>query len=198
MQKSGIKFLNIVPITIVGLGVAICASHGAIAATTTIHLDPTCSPSGGNKCVTVDTAKYYKCSNTFTSDCSNYDVKYVTYTTSSGGSGTYSDPYVIGGCAHSNCLCNAGHYFATNKCESCPTGWFALPASAAGSYHKSTACTYCARDYYKSGSDCIRCPENGYSNTGSDITQCYLPTGWTGSDDTGTYTCNGQGFWRTE
>ena len=48
----------------------------------------------------------------------------------------------------------------------------------------------CAKGYYSNSSnDCVQCPDGGTTaNIGSSsITACYIPSGTTGSDSTGTY-----------
>ncbi len=50
--------------------------------------------------------------------------------------------------------------------------------------------TACKTGYYLSGGTCYSCPSGGTSadqNSGG-ITDCYLPSGTTGSDSTGSYT----------
>ncbi len=56
-----------------------------------------------------------------------------------------------------------------------------------------TAQYRCAAGYYGTSSNgtsgCTRCPSNGSSTAGATaITSCYLPSGTTGSDSTGSYT----------
>ena len=49
--------------------------------------------------------------------------------------------------------------------------------------------TSCNAGYYLSGGLCLTCPSGGTSAAGAtSITSCYLPSGTTGSDSTGSYT----------
>lgn len=61
--------------------------------------------------------------------------------------------------------------------------------------------TACKPGYYLSYGDCVRCPSSGGvygttvdNNTGG-ITSCYLPSGTTGSDSTGSYTITGSCYY---
>ena len=57
--------------------------------------------------------------------------------------------------------------------------------------------THCGAGYYKNGSVCTKCPDggttSGYTNTGSSA--CYLPTGTSMSDTSGTYTCSSNAYY---
>ncbi len=59
----------------------------------------------------------------------------------------------------------------------------------------------CAAGYYLSLGNCLQCPAVGTvrgttpdKNTG-DITSCYIPSGTTGSDDTGTFEFTGDSYY---
>lgn len=61
--------------------------------------------------------------------------------------------------------------------------------------------TACKPGYYLSGTSCMRCPSSGGvfgttadNNTGG-ITSCYLPSGTTGSDATGSFTYTGNCYY---
>ncbi|MCM1294614.1 MAG: hypothetical protein NC311_03570 [Muribaculaceae bacterium] len=82
------------------------------------------------------------------------------------------------------CTCDNGYYEGTDlldmcTCEKCPV---------ANSTCTSATSFKCNANYYKNGNTCSPCPQSGKSATGSTaITSCYLPSGTTGSDTTGTY-----------
>jgi len=90
--------------------------------------------------------------------------------------------------------CASGYYgtatSATSGCTKCPEN-----ATCAGGNGSTFSC---AKGYYKDGTSCARCPSSGgvYGTTAStgatSITDCYLPSGTTFSDSTGsgTYTSN--------
>ena len=81
--------------------------------------------------------------------------------------------------------CNSGYYgmarSASSGCTKCPSN-----ATCAGGNGSTFVC---AKGYYKSGSSCADCPNNGTtSGTGAtSISSCYIPSGTTGSDSTGTF-----------
>lgn len=61
--------------------------------------------------------------------------------------------------------------------------------------------TACKPGYYLSSGDCVRCPSSGGvygttadNNTG-DITSCYLPSGTSGSDTSGSFTYTGNCYY---
>lgn len=82
--------------------------------------------------------------------------------------------------------CAAGEYGTAPNCKTCPSN-----ANCPGG---NGSTFYCNVGYYKYGSTCSRCPSSGgvYGTTASSgataITACYLPSGTTGSDETGSFT----------
>lgn len=102
--------------------------------------------------------------------------------------------------------CSCG--MSTTSSLSCATGYYGTPSytyyngDAFGGCVKCPANTAtcsgttftCAKGYYKNGFSCTRCPSSGgvYGTTAStgatSITQCYIPSGTSMSDGTGTYT----------
>ena len=77
-------------------------------------------------------------------------------------------------------------------CTYCNTGYIAkIPTDGTrgifDSFHTNTTCAYCDRGYYKSGSSCLKCPDDGSTaDYDSAITDCYIWSG-TQTDSTGTY-----------
>jgi len=132
------------------------------------------------------------CSGSTTSTSTNGVVQTQTKTL------TTQCPKVEGGTADCSCdnvtsyKCASGYYgtatSATSGCTKCPAN-----ATCAGGNGSTFSC---AKGYYKDGTVCARCPSSGgiYGTTAStgatSITSCYLPSGTTFSDSTGsgTYT----------
>ena len=94
----------------------------------------------------------------------------------------------------SSLKCQYGSQYTGWSCVTCPTGYIAnIPGDSPGSIdyvtslHTNTTCAYCAQFYYRNGSSCDRCPDDGYtSGYDSSITDCYIWTD-TQTDSTGTY-----------
>ncbi len=105
--------------------------------------------------------------------------------------------------------CSENHQCVNNKCKACKsctncntTSWTAGNTGYQRRVYKTCNCDgvcnqtneyRCAAGYYGSStngtSGCSRCPSSGSSSAGSTvITACYLPSGWTGTDSTGSYT----------
>lgn len=79
----------------------------------------------------------------------------------------------------------------------------ALSGTSAYAACTATTKTYtaCKPGYYLSSGDCLRCPSSGGvygtsadNNTGG-ITSCYIPSGNTGSDTTGSFTYTGNCYY---
>ena len=97
--------------------------------------------------------------------------------------------------------CETGYYTtatsgsASMTCTICPAN-----ASCAGTDGIITNFK-CRQGYYKDGTGCTRCPSSGgiYGTTEStgatSITECYLPSGSTGTDSTGTFTVTDNCYW---
>ena len=100
-------------------------------------------------------------------------------------------------------LCSSGG--GTDPCPDCTncssTSWSALRTGYESRIRATCNCGICdkttqyrcAAGYYgittNGSSGCTRCPNSGSSVAGSTvITSCYLPSGTTGSDSSGTYT----------
>lgn len=114
------------------------------------------------------------------------------YTTCNNGNSTY----------HCNCGVDPNNSMNTLACASGYYGSASLNYMA-GTYQGCTKCPsnatcaggngstfVCNANYYKNGGRfCSACPSSGRSSRGStSITSCYLPSGTTGSDSTGSYT----------
>lgn len=94
----------------------------------------------------------------------------------------------VEGCMY---VCNDGLYgypsassdnITCTSCNgfNCPVGY---------NYLKPALSDDCASGYYKMYASCLQCPDGGASDVGAtSITDCYLPTGTSGSDSTGRYT----------
>ena len=91
--------------------------------------------------------------------------------------------------------CVAKYYYATNgTCVACAGNTAAGTNPIAG--HVNRTCDYCVNNYYKSGGDCVRCPDNGLTDAyGTVITSCYLPIG-SGTDATGDYTLTDKCYYK--
>lgn len=136
------------------------------------------------------------CTSTLTCNCS---------TSSTGSTNKYGivatttqkqDVYCVGQTAYSQCVagtttykCASGYYGTATSlsagCTACPAN-----ATCAGGNGSTFRCN---ANYYKSGAACQPCPNGGKSAAGAtSITSCYLPSGTTFSDSTGsgTYTEN--------
>ena len=94
--------------------------------------------------------------------------------------------------------CAAGYYgtatSASAGCTKCPSN-----ASCTGGNNSTFVCN---QGYYKNGSKCERCPASGgvYGTTASagstSITSCYLPSGTSFSDSTGSGTYTGNCYYK--
>lgn len=95
------------------------------------------------------------------------------------------------------CSCNSGYYVkgqgeATCSCVKCPV---------ANSTCSSDSYFTCNKGYYKNGNTCSRCPSSGgvYGTTSSSgatsITECYIPSGTSGSDASGNFTYTGNCYY---
>lgn len=87
--------------------------------------------------------------------------------------------------------CAAGYYGSptstTSGCNPCP----ANATCAAGATTFS-----CKAGYYSNGSGCVQCTAPGTSAAGAGAqTSCYIPSGTTGSDGTGSYRYDGNSYW---
>ena len=98
--------------------------------------------------------------------------------------------------------CPAGTYSKTDRsgCEQCASGKWSSAGAGSCSNPPANATVnstqtgwYCNAGYYKDGSECIRCPSyepqaNGTSSAGAtSVTECFLPTSYSFSNGTGTY-----------
>lgn len=95
--------------------------------------------------------------------------------------------------------CPCSQYRTTYSCI-CDSGYFAPPAGlntkcrcvqcpVANSTCTSATSFRCNAGYYKNEDSCTACPNGGTSAAGAtSITSCYLPSGTTGTDSSGTYT----------
>lgn len=100
--------------------------------------------------------------------------------------------YCVGQTAYSKCVagtttykCARGYY---GTATSASAGCTACPANATCAGGNGSTFT-CKANYYKNGSTCQPCPNSGKSTAGStSITSCYLPSGTTFSDSTGSGT----------
>lgn len=115
--------------------------------------------------------------------------------------------YVSPNCV-ANCLCAKEP--TTYSCD-CNTGYYAnnqgtmlcdcLGKCPANSTCSSATSFSCNKGYYKNGSVCTRCPSSGgtYGTTASSgatsVTSCYLPSGTTGSDSSGSFTYTGNCYY---
>ena len=85
------------------------------------------------------------------------------------------------------CTCDSGYYSTGGGETQCNCN-NACPANSTCSSASSFSCN---AGYYKNGSSCTKCPDGGTSDKGAtDITQCYIASGASFSDTTGsgTYT----------
>lgn len=85
--------------------------------------------------------------------------------------------------------------FLTSSGEPCSSG-IAYYSSCSGACEYEGSCstfTHCGKGYYKNGMTCVACPDggttSGYTNAG--ITECYLPSGTSGSDESGSWQITG-------
>ena len=91
--------------------------------------------------------------------------------------------------------CAYSFYYDTSvswdKCTQCPDNTVASSTSYTG--HKNTTCAYCKKNYYKSGGNCVPCPDGGKTDGYTTaITQCYLDSESSAATDTaGTFTITG-------
>lgn len=105
--------------------------------------------------------------------------------------------YCIGSTAYARCdtgittyQCASGYYGTATSgsagCTICPSN-----ATCSGGNNSTFVCN---KGYYKNGTSCTACPSSGTTSTtgATAITQCYIPTGTSFSDSTGsgTYTGN--------
>lgn len=146
-----------------------------------------CCLATGSKC-TYDSS----CSSTLTCECDTLDNgftnKYGIIVTTT----KKPEAYCVGQTAYSRCVagtttykCASGYYgtatSASAGCTACPAN-----ATCAGG---NGSTFICKANYYKSGAACQPCPNSGKSTAGStSITSCYLPSGTTFSDSTGSGT----------
>lgn len=92
---------------------------------------------------------------------------------------------------YSQCTCDNG-YYAIGQ-HTCHTLCNCDGVCPANSTCTDTDTFKCNRGYYKDGPVCTRCPQLGnvYGTTASNgaksISECYLPSGTSGSDATGTF-----------
>lgn len=84
-----------------------------------------------------------------------------------------------------SCRCNSGYYSTGGNESECSC----LKCPVANSTCYNANSFSCNAGYYKNGNACTLCPDGGTSASGAtSITSCYIRSGTTGSDSTGTYT----------
>ena len=114
------------------------------------------------------------------------NINGVVVTTNRSITTTCSNCHVTPACSVTSTTykCASGYYgtatSASSGCTACPTN-----ATCSGGNGSTFVCN---RGTYKSGSGCESCPSPGTSPSGStSISACYIPSGTTGSDGSGTY-----------
>ena len=131
-----------------------------------------------------------RCTNTtFCTSCktsTNVNSSGVEVTTNRSMKATCSNCHVTPSCTiiSTSYKCASGYYGTATSafagCTKCPTN-----ATCAGGNGSTFSCN---RGTYKSGSGCASCPSPGTSAAGStSISSCYIPSGTTGSDNSGSY-----------
>ena len=110
----------------------------------------------------------------------------VTTTTNRSMTATCNNCHVTPSCNITSMTykCASGYYGTATSafagCTKCPTN-----ATCSGGNGSTFVCN---SGTYKSGSGCESCPSPGTSPSGStSISSCYIPSGTTGSDGSGTY-----------
>lgn len=212
MQKSGIKFLRVLPKTIIGLSLALGMTTSTHAANWAL---------GGNyyNAGTAGQACYTDHSDYIVYDCQCNSTVVSHYSTCPGDDGvpecrlegSSSDGYTR--------FCWLKNYNICDTCG-CTNSTSSWTSTGSGNRVKRTnttvsdgyySCTSsstteygCAAGYYKSAGSgssmtCTKCPSGGTSAIGnsSGIGACYMPAGSTFTDDKGTYTCGGNAYYKS-
>ncbi len=131
----------------------------------------------------------YVCEPDATQSCTSYNRV---------GTQTCSSSKTWGSCT-SFTRCSSGYYYtstsslsSTSGCKSCPAN---ATCSGSGTYSIS-----CSAGYYRASStatSCTICPDSDDTGVATSaagsvgVTNCYLPDGTTGSDETGSYVIDG-------
>lgn len=206
MQKSGIKFLRVLPKTIIGLSLALGMTTSTHAANWAVGGYDYYAGNPGAACYT--------------------DYDYIIYDCQCASTVTYDDCPGYDGALE---CCLRGDFYnrfcwprdLPSVCDACGCNNSTTSWSSAGSNRvrrtnttvseSSYTCTSsstteygCAAGYYKSAGSgssmtCTKCPSGGTSVAGnsSGIGACYMPAGSSFEDDKGTYTCGGNAYYKS-
>ncbi|MBR5566608.1 MAG: hypothetical protein IKW09_00695 [Alphaproteobacteria bacterium] len=144
---------------------------------------------------TTSSALYYCCDNGFGAD--GYWIEFPYGSIPSGNSCANTYTWISLG---SNKYCQATYTGTWEWCAGHRSSGILYFADGGECVYTSGTCstfTHCGLGYYKNGSVCTKCPNggttSGYTNTG--ISACYLPTGTSMSDTSGTYTCSSNAYY---
>ena len=140
-------------------------------------------------------ALYYCCDDGFGSD--GYWIEFPYGSIPSGNSCANTYTWISLG---SNKYCQATNTGTWEWCAGNNSSGILSYADVGECVYSSGTCstfTHCGAGYYKNGSVCTKCPNggttSGYTNTG--ISACYLKTGTSMSDTSGTYTCSSNAYY---